>query len=182
MAGRAPAASATPTSGRGRRFAIVVSRFHEAITRRLAEGAREALRRHGVAAGDVSVTWVPGAFEIPQVAARLAAAGDIDALVCLGCVIRGETPHFDYVAGEAARGIAEVGRKSGVPATFGLITAENEAQAVARAGGAAGNRGEDAALAALEMVALFETARRRGRRAARARPGGSRKRRGRRDG
>ena len=180
MAGRAPALPGAPTTGRGRRFAIVVSRFHEAITSRLADGARETLVRHGAAEADVSVTWVPGAFEIPQVAARLAARGGIDALVCLGCVIRGETPHFDYVAGEAARGIAEVGRLSGVPATFGLITAETEAQAVARAGGAVGNRGEEAALAALEMVALFEVGARR--RPPRRRPQPSRRRSGRRDG
>ena len=143
-----------PAGGaRGRRFAIVASRFHEAITTRLVEGACQTLRRHGAA--NVSVVWVPGAFEIPQAAARLAARGKVDALVCLGCVIRGETPHFEYVAGEAARGIAEVGRAWGVPAVFGVITAETEAQAVARAGGGVGNRGEEAALAALEMVRLF---------------------------
>src|SRR5262249_48093083 len=102
------------------------------------------------------VVWVPGAFELPQVAGRLAAGGGVDALVCVGCVIRGETPHFDYVAGEAARGISEVGRTSGVPTTFGLITANTREQAQARAaGGAVGNRGEEAALAALELLALF---------------------------
>jgi 6,7-dimethyl-8-ribityllumazine synthase len=143
-----------PAGGaRGRRFAIVASRFHEAITTRLVEGACQTLRRHGAA--NVSVVWVPGAFEIPQAAARLAARGKVDALVCLGCVIRGETPHFEYVAGEAARGIAEVGRDWGVPAVFGVITADTEAQAVARSGGVVGNRGEEAALAALEMVRLF---------------------------
>ena len=141
--------------GRGRRFAIVASRFHEPITTRLVEGALDALRRHGARERDVEVVWVPGAFEIPQVAARLAGRGGVDAIVCLGCVIRGETPHFEYVAGEAARGIAEVGRLSGVPATFGVITAETQAQAEARAGGAVGNRGEEAALAALELVSLL---------------------------
>jgi len=156
MAGRAPSLAGALPTARGRRFAIVAARFHEAITRRLVEGARAVLLRHGAAESDVRVVWVPGAFEIPQVAARLAARGGIDALVCLGCVIRGETPHFEYVAGEAARGIAEVGRLSGVPATFGVITAETEAQAVARAGGVVGNRGEEAARAALEMVALFD--------------------------
>jgi 6,7-dimethyl-8-ribityllumazine synthase len=154
MAGSAP----TPRpqlAGRGRRVAIVASRFHEAITRALVEGARAALRDHGVRAGDVRVVWVPGAFEIPQAAARLAAGGDVDALVCVGCVVRGETPHFDYVAGEAARGISTVGQASGVPTTFGLITANTVAQAEARAGGTVGNRGAEAALAALEMMALF---------------------------
>src|SRR5215510_6957812 len=139
----------------GRRITIIASRFHEEITARLVDGAREALLRHGVRVGHVRVVWVPGAFELPQVAGRLAAAGGVDALVCVGCVIRGETPHFEYVAGEAARGIAEVGRLSGVPTTFGVITAETEAQANARAGGTVANRGEEAALAALEMVALF---------------------------
>jgi 6,7-dimethyl-8-ribityllumazine synthase len=142
--------------------AIVASRFHEAISARLVDGARAALLRHGVRAGDVSVVWVPGAFELPQAAGRLAAAGGVDALVCVGCVIRGETPHFEFVAGEAARGISEVGRSTGVPTTFGLITANTREQAEARAGGTVGNRGEEAALAALELVALF--ARIRGRR------------------
>jgi 6,7-dimethyl-8-ribityllumazine synthase len=135
--------------------AIVASRFHEDISERLVAGARAALTGHGVRASDVRVVWVPGAFELPQVAERLAAAGGVDALVCVGCVIRGETPHFDYVAGEAARGIAEVGRSTGVPTTFGLITADTRAQAEARAGGAVGNRGEEAALAALELLTLF---------------------------
>jgi 6,7-dimethyl-8-ribityllumazine synthase len=142
---------------RGFRFAIVASRFHQEITSRLVEGARAALRRHGAADRDITVVWVPGAFEIPQVARRLAQAGAVDGLVCVGCVVRGETPHFGYVAGEAARGIAEVGLGTGVPATFGLITAETMAQARARAGGEAGNRGEEAARAALELVNLFAT-------------------------
>jgi 6,7-dimethyl-8-ribityllumazine synthase len=154
MAGSAPR-PAPKLAGHGRRVAIVASRFHEAITRALVEGARAALRRHGVRAGDTRVVWVPGAFELPQAAARLAAGGEVDALVCVGCVIRGETPHFDYVAGEAARGIAAVGCSTGVPTTFGLITANTLAQARARAGGAVGNRGEEAALAALELLALF---------------------------
>ena len=154
MAGPAPSARPRLRAS-GRRVAIVASRFHEDISERLVAGARDALTRHGVRAGDVRVVWVPGAFELPQVAERLAAAGGVDALVCVGCVIRGETPHFDYVAGEAARGIAEVGRSTGVPTTFGLITADTRAQAEARAGGAVGNRGEEAALAALELLALF---------------------------
>lgn len=154
MAGPAPA-PAPRLRAAGRRIVIVASRFHEAISQRLAEGARAALLRHGVRPGDVSVVWVPGAFELPQAAARLAASGGVDALVCVGCVIRGETPHFDYVAGEAARGISEVGRSTGVPTTFGLITANTREQADARAGGAVGNRGEEAALAALELLGLF---------------------------
>jgi 6,7-dimethyl-8-ribityllumazine synthase len=139
----------------GRRVAIVASRYNEAITARLVEGARDALLRHGVRPGDVRVVWVPGAFELPQAAGRLATRGDVDALVCVGCVIRGETPHFEYVAGAAAHGISEVGRSTGMPTTFGLITANTREQAEARAGGAVGNRGEEAALAALELLALF---------------------------
>jgi 6,7-dimethyl-8-ribityllumazine synthase len=153
VAGKPPAVR-SGASARGRRFAIVASRYHEDICARLVAGARDALTRHGVAEKDVTIVWVPGAFEIPQVAFMLARRGRVDALVCVGCVVRGETPHFEYVAGEAARGIAEVGRRTGVPATFGLITAENMEQARARAGGAVGNRGEEAALAALELVAL----------------------------
>ena len=168
MAGRPPAlAPRLPAAGR--RVAIVASRFHEDICERLVEGARAALLGHGVRAGDVRVVWVPGAFELPQAAARLAAGGGVDALVCVGCVIRGETPHFEFVAGEAARGISEVGRTSGVPTTFGLITANTREQAEARAGGAVGNRGEEAALAALELLALYaglESPKRRPRRAA----------------
>src|SRR5581483_7815569 len=173
MTGPAPGA-APGLRARGRRIAIVASRFHEAITARLVAGARRALEAHGVRPADVLVVWVPGAFELPQVAARLAAAGDVDALVCLGCVIRGETPHFDYVAGEAARGIAEVGRVSGVPTTFGVITAESRAQAEARAGGTVGNRGEEAAQAALELLALFASLPGRGRRPGRTRARGAR--------
>lgn len=147
----------------GRRVAIVASRYNEAITARLVDGARRALLRHGVRPADVRVVWVPGAFELPQAAGRLATHGDVDALVCVGCVIRGETPHFDYVAGAAAHGISEVGRSTGVPTTFGLITANTREQAEARAGGAVGNRGEEAALAALELLALFAELRRSGR-------------------
>jgi 6,7-dimethyl-8-ribityllumazine synthase len=153
VSGRAPEHRGRPAA-RGRRFAIVASRFHEEIGKRLVEGARDALRRHGAAEKDVSVFWVPGAFEVPQVALMLARRGRVDAVVCVGCVIRGETPHFEYVAGEAARGIAEVSRLTGVPATFGVITAENQEQAQDRAGGRVGNRGEEAAVAAVELVEL----------------------------
>ena len=169
MAGPAPSA-APRLRAPGRRVAIVAARFHEAITVRLVAGARAALLRHGVRAGDVRVVWVPGAFDLPQAAARVARGGDVDALVCVGCVIRGETPHFEYVAGEAARGISEVGRSTGVPTTFGVITANTREQAEARAGGAVGNRGEEAALAALELLVLFAELRgRRGRARAKAR-------------
>ncbi|MBI3455150.1 MAG: 6,7-dimethyl-8-ribityllumazine synthase [Candidatus Rokubacteria bacterium] len=154
MAGRAPGAPGE-LSARGYRFAIIASRFHEEIAKRLVEGARETLRRHGVADKDALVVWVPGAFEIPPVALAVARRGDVDALVCVGCVIRGETPHFEYVAGEAARGIADVGRLTGIPTTFGVITAETVDQAFDRAGGRVGNRGEEAALAAIELVALL---------------------------
>ena len=150
-------------------MAIVASRFHEGISERLVDGARAALLRHGVRAADVRTVWVPGAFELPQAAGRLAAGGDVDALVCVGCVIRGETPHFEYVAGVASHGIAEVGRSTGVPTTFGLITADTREQAEARAGGAVGNRGEEAALAALELLMLFADLRRPKRRRAPAR-------------
>jgi 6,7-dimethyl-8-ribityllumazine synthase len=154
VAGRAPGAR-SEISVRGRRFAIVASRYHEEIGARLVEGARQALRRHGAADKDVLVAWVPGAFELPQAALALARSGRVDALVCVGCVVRGETPHFEYVAGEAARGIGEVGRLTGVPATFGVITAETMDQARARAGGAVGNRGEEAAVAAVELLSLL---------------------------
>src|SRR5262245_53032257 len=164
MAGPAPPA-APGLHARGRRVAIVAARYNEAITIRLVEGARAALLRHGVRAADLRVVWVPGSFELPQAAGHLARGGGVDALVCVGCVIRGETPHFDYVAGEAARGISEVGRSTGVPTTFGLITANTREQAEARAGGAVGNRGEEAALAALELLALVGNLRPRRRRA-----------------
>jgi len=163
MAGRAPRAGAG-LAGRGRRFAIVASRFHEEIVERLVDGAREALRRHGVADKDVLVVWVPGAFELPQAALAMARRRIADALVCVGCVIRGETPHFDYVAGEASRGIGEVARLTGLPVTFGVITANTAEQAIERAGGRVGNRGEEAALAALELTGLFETLGHRSRR------------------
>lgn len=154
MAGRAPGRRGAP-AGQGRRFGVVVARFHEPITARLLAGALAALRDHGATDAAIDVTWVPGAFEIPQVALRLARSGRFDALICLGVVIRGETPHFEHVAREAARGIQEVALATGVPTTFGVVTAESEAQAWDRAGGKVGNRGEEAALAALELVGLM---------------------------
>ncbi len=141
---------------RGRRFAVVASRFNEAVVRRLVEGALDCLRRHGVAEDDVEVAWVPGAFEIPLAARRLASSGGYDAVICLGAVIRGETPHFDHVAGQAAAGIARAAEETGVPVIFGVVTADTAEQADARAGGKHGNRGWDAAMAAMEMASVLE--------------------------
>jgi 6,7-dimethyl-8-ribityllumazine synthase len=143
-------------SGQGLSLAIVVSRFNRLVTDRLLAGAREALMGHGVDMDRVDVAWVPGSFEIPLTARRLAESGRYQAVICLGAVIRGETPHFDYICAEAARGIASVGRETGVPAIFGVITANALEQALDRAGGKAGNKGYDAALSALEMAGLMK--------------------------
>jgi 6,7-dimethyl-8-ribityllumazine synthase len=143
-------------SGRGRRIAIVAARFNEAITRKLVEGARSRLAALGVAEGDIDIAWVPGAFEIPLVARRLALSGRFDGIICLGAVIRGETAHFDLVANEAARGIAEASRDTGVPVIFEVLAVEGLRQAEDRAGGAHGNKGWDAADAVLSMVSLLE--------------------------
>jgi len=150
----------TVTRGRpvreGRRIAIVVSRFHEHVTSRLLEGAIAGLRQHGVADDAVDVAWVPGAFEIPLVAQRFASTNAYDAVICLGAVVRGETAHFDLVAGEAARGIAAVALETGIPVIFEVLATETLAQAEARAGGDRGNRGWDAAGSALEMADLLD--------------------------
>ena len=143
----------------GMRIAIVVSRFNDIISTRLLHGAVEALRDHGVA-GDIDVVWVPGAFEIPIAARELAQLGAVDAVVCLGAVIRGDTAHFDYVAGEAAQGIASVHATTGVPATFGVLTVDTVEQASDRAGGKHGNKGAEAAVTAIEMVSLLRELRR----------------------
>ena len=143
-------------SGSGRRVAVVAARFNEVVTGRLVQGALDGLASFGVAADDVDVAWVPGAFEIPLVARRLAASGDYDAVICLGAVIRGDTAHFELVAGEAARGIAEVTRSTGVPVIFEVLATDDLAQAEARAGGAHGNKGWEAAGAALEMAGLLD--------------------------
>jgi 6,7-dimethyl-8-ribityllumazine synthase len=140
----------------GRRFGIVAARFNDAITGRLVEGAIAGLRKHGVADDKIDVAWVPGAFEIALAARRLASSGDYDAVICLGAVIRGETAHFELVAGEAARGIAEVSRETGIPIIFEVLATEDLAQAEARAGGAHGNKGWEAAEAALEMADLLD--------------------------
>ena len=137
------------------RVAIVASRFNETIGRRLLQGALDCLRRHGVAEEDLFVAWVPGAFELPMTAERIASSGDVDAVVCVGAVIRGETPHFDLVAGHAATGIGEASMRTGIPITFGVLTTDDVAQAVERAGGKVGNKGFDAALAAIEMANLM---------------------------
>ena len=143
--------------GRGAKVAIIASRFNEAVGKRLVEGALDCLTRHGVADSDISIVWVPGAFELPAAAQRLAASGEVDALVCVGAVIRGETAHFDYVAGHASNGIGEVALRTGIPIGFGVLTTENSEQAVERAGGKSGNKGFEAALAALEMMNLFSS-------------------------
>ncbi len=141
--------------GAGKRFAIIASRFNEEITSKLVEGARDALARHGAAPDDTDVVWVPGAWELPAVARRLLATERYDALVAIGAVIRGETPHFDFVAGEASRGLADASRDFERPIGFGLLTCDTMAQAEARAGGTHGNKGWDAALAAMEMVDII---------------------------
>ena len=142
--------------GKDRRCAVVVSRFNENITQRLLDGALDALVRHGVAFDDVDVLWVPGAWELPFAARRAAATERYDALVALGAVVRGDTPHFDFVAGEASRGLSLASSDFDVPIGFGLLTCDTMAQAEARAGGEHGNKGWDAALAALEMADLFD--------------------------
>jgi 6,7-dimethyl-8-ribityllumazine synthase len=143
------------TSGEGNRFAIVVSRFNVSITKKLLDGAVACLARHGVRERHVKVFPCPGAFELPQVANALCASGAWDAVICLGAVIRGETPHFEYVAAESARGIQEAALRHGIPVTFGVLTTETVQQARERAGGRHGNKGWDAALAAIEMVDVF---------------------------
>ena len=141
--------------GRRLRVAVVVSRFNETIGRRLLDGALDCLRRHGVKEDDISVVWVPGAFELPLAAARMASSGEVEAVVCLGAVIRGETAHFEFVAGNAAQGIGAASLSSGIPITFGVLTTENAEQAAARAGGKFGNKGFEAAQAAIEMANLM---------------------------
>lgn len=144
---------------RGLRIALVVSRFNEFITSKLLAGARDALIRHGAAADDLTDVWVPGAWEIPLAAKALAEADKHDAIVCLGCVIRGETTHHIYVGGEAAKGIANVSLQTGVPIGFGVLTTDTLDQAIARAGSKAGNKGVDAAVSAIEMVNLLRAIR-----------------------
>jgi 6,7-dimethyl-8-ribityllumazine synthase len=141
--------------GKRLRVAVIASRFNETISKRLLDGALDSLRRHGVAEDDISVAWVPGAFELPATARRFASSGEVDAVVCIGVVIRGETPHFDYVAGRAATGISEAAVATGIPVIFGVLTTEDSTQATERAGGKMGNKGFEAASAAIEMANLY---------------------------
>ncbi len=154
MAGRAPRRRRRRPAPRDARFVVVAARFNERITKKLVEGALHAFSSSGVGADAVDVHWVPGSFELPQAAALLARSRRYAAIVCVGCVIRGQTPHFEHLAREAAAGIQRVAFETGVPATFGVITALSEEQAWERAGGEVGNRGEEAAHAALEMAAF----------------------------
>lgn len=144
-------------SAKGLKVAIVVGRFNDFISDRLVDGAVDTLLRSGAADNDIDVVKVPGAFEIPVAAKTLARGGNYDAILCLGCVIRGATPHFEYVAGEAAKGVARVSLDFETPISFGIITAENLEQAIERAGTKSGNKGRDAALTAIEMANLLKT-------------------------
>ena len=143
--------------GEGLRFGLVISRFNEFISRRLLEGAQDALLRHGVREEDIDIAWTPGSFEIPLIAKKLAQAKKYDAIICLAAVIRGGTPHFQYIAAEVAKGIAKVGLETGLPVIYGVITADTLEQAVERAGTKAGNRGFDAAMSAIEMANLIKS-------------------------
>ncbi len=142
--------------GDGHRFAIVVSRFNEYITSRLLEGCENTLNRHGVTPERIDVVWVPGSLELATAARKIAAHRSADAVICLGCVIRGDTAHFDHVCRETARGVAEVGRRTGVPTIFGVLTCDTIEQAIERAGTKMGNAGRSSALAALEMASLMK--------------------------
>lgn len=143
----------------GMRFGIVVARFNDFVAQRLLEGAVDTLVRHGADEGDLTVVWVPGSFEIPLAAQELASNGRVDAVVCLGVVVRGDTPHFEYVAGEVSKGVGAIGLQARLPVSFGVVTTETMEQAVDRAGGKHGNKGADAALAAVEMVSLLRAIR-----------------------
>ena len=143
-------------TAKGLRFAIVASRFNEFITSKLLEGALDMLRRHGAAENAVDVVWVPGAFEIPLAAKKLAACGKYDAVICVGAVIRGVTSHYDYVCSEVSKGVAQAALATGVPVIFSVVTTENIEQAVERAGTKAGNKGADGAMAAMEMANLLK--------------------------
>lgn len=151
-----PARDVGPINASGRRFAVVASAFNGDVVQALLEGALSCLREHGVADAGVTVVWVPGAFELPLAARRAAGSGRFDGVICLGAVIRGGTPHFDYVAAEAARGIQAAAMETDVPIAFGVLTTNDRAQALERAGGAEGNKGCDAALAAMRMVEVLE--------------------------
>ena len=141
---------------KGKRFGIVASRFNEFITNKLLEGALDALKRHGAKDEEIEIAWVPGSFEIPYAAQRMAESKKYDALICVGAVIRGSTPHFEYIASEVTKGIAQTGLRTGVPVIYGVITPDTLEQAIERAGTKAGNKGFQAAMSAIEMVNLFD--------------------------
>jgi 6,7-dimethyl-8-ribityllumazine synthase len=143
-------------NAQGHRYAIVVTRFNDFITEKLLQGALDALVRHGADENDITIVRVPGAFEVPLAAQQAAQTHKYDAVICLGAVIRGSTPHFDYVAAEVSKGVAHVGLQTGVPLSFGVLTTDTIEQAIERAGAKAGNKGVDAALAAMEMVNLLK--------------------------
>ena len=142
--------------GKGLKIGIVVARFNEFVTNKLLSGAQDALIRHDVSQEDIDIAWVPGSFEIPLAAQKMAATGNYDAVICLGAVIRGATPHFEYIASEVSKGIARVGLDAGIPVTFGVITTDTIEQAIERAGTKAGNKGFDAAVNAIEMANLMK--------------------------
>ena len=142
--------------GKGLKFGLVASRFNEFISKKLVEGAQDALLRHGVNEGDIEIAWVPGTFEIPLIAKKLAETKRYDAIICLGAVVRGGTPHFEYIAGEVTRGVARVGLETGLPIIYGVITADTLEQAIERAGTKAGNKGFEAAVSAIEMANLVK--------------------------
>ena len=142
--------------GEGLRFGVVISRFNEFITSKLLDGAKDALQRHGVKEEDVKVAWTPGSFEIPLIAQKMAESKKYNAVICLGAVIRGGTPHFDYIAAEVSKGIANVGLHTGVPVIFGVITTDTLEQAIERSGTKDGNKGFDAAVSAIEMANLVK--------------------------
>jgi 6,7-dimethyl-8-ribityllumazine synthase len=142
--------------GKGLRFAIVVSRFNEVVTKKLLEGALDCLIRHDVQEDDIDVLWTPGSFEIPVTAKKLASSGKYDAIICLGCLIRGDTPHFDFLSAEVTKGVAQVALEYSLPIAFGILTADTLEQAIERSGAKQGNKGFQAALSALEMANLFK--------------------------
>ena len=143
--------------GKDKKFGIVVSRFNEFISSKLLEGALDCLQRHEVADNDIDIAWVPGSFEIPLAALKMAGSKKYDAVICLGAVIRGSTPHFDYIAAEVTKGVAQTNFQTGIPTIFGVITTDTLEQAIERAGTKSGNKGWDAALAAIEMTNLMNT-------------------------
>lgn len=143
-------------TGEGRRIGIVVARFNELITKQLLEGAHDCLVTHGVSEDDITVAWVPGAWEIPSALGQMLNVGEYDAVIALGCVIRGATPHFDFVSNGVAHGVAELGATSGKPVIFGVLTTDNIEQAIERAGTKAGNKGWESGLAAIDMIDVFD--------------------------